>query len=85
MKYIAVFDDNFISHFRTDDNGLILVVKDERGFERGVKLKPLNKPVLTNDAGDSLYLTQGHIQAFLDYEQYERYKAMINNIKSTES
>ena len=85
MKYIAVFDDVFISHFRTDDNGLVLVVKDELGFERGVKLKPLVKPVLTNDAGDSLYLTQGHIQAFLDYEQYERYKYMLNHIKSTES
>ena len=85
MKYIAVVDDDFISNFRTDDNGLVLVLNDRRGFERGVKLKPLVKPVLTNDAGDSLYLTQGHIKAFLDYEQYERYKQMINNIKSTES
>ena len=85
MKYIAVFDDDFISHFRTDDNGLVLVVKDERGFERGVKLKPLIKPVAINDAGDSCYLTQGHIKAFLDYEQYERYKYMLNHIKSTES
>lgn len=88
MKYFAVFDDDFISHFKTgtgDKFGSVLFINDKYGLERGIEFKPLNKPVFINDAGDSLYLTQGHIQAFLDYEQYERYKYILNHIKSTES
>jgi hypothetical protein len=88
MKYIAIFDDDMLCNFRRDDNGLTLVLRDSLGFERGVALKPLIKPVIVADSGVSAYLTDGHIKAFLDYEQYERIKKIWNikpDEKSTES
>ena len=43
MKYIAVFDDEFLSNFRLDDNGETLVLTDKRGYTRVVKLLPYEK------------------------------------------
>lgn len=69
MKYLAIVDDDFLENFRLDDNGLTLVVQDRVGAERGVRLKPLkaNVFVKAND-GQSVYLTRGHVEAMMDYE-----------------
>lgn len=84
MKYIAIFDDDMLCNFRRDDNGLTLVLTDSLGFERGVALKPLIKPVIIADDGESAYLTNGHIKAFLDYEAYSRYERIKKEIESGE-
>lgn len=69
MKYLAIVDDGFLENFRLDDNGLTLVVQDKAGAERGVRLKPLKTNVFVKaDDGQSAYLTQGHVDAMLDYE-----------------
>ena len=39
MKY-AKFSDDFLSYFRLDNNGEILVLTDKRGYTRAVKLLP---------------------------------------------
>ena len=81
MKYIAVFDDSMLSNFRLDDNDrLTLVLTDKRGFTRTVRIKPIILPVLTvtEDCGgnttNSIYLTEGHINAMKDYEARETIK-----------
>ena len=81
MKYIAVVDDDFISNFRTDDNGLTLVLNDEKGFTRAVRLKPIVKPTVVREDGESVYITQGHIDSMLDYEQRERISRVIRDIE----
>ena len=61
MKYIAVFDDDFLTNFRLDDNGLTLVMNDKGGATRAVKLKPLISEILVFDNGKSVYLNRDHI------------------------
>lgn len=77
MKYIAIFDDSMLSNFRLDDGGLTLVMTDKNGFNRAVSLKPVIRPTLTLDDGVSLYLTQGHIDAMIEYEKKEATKSFI--------
>ena len=77
MKYIAIFDDSLLSNFRLDDCGLTLVLTDKAGLTRAVILKPVIKPTITLNNGESVYLTQGHIDAMIDYEKKETTKSFI--------
>lgn len=84
MKYIAVFDDSMLSNFRFDDNDrLTLVLTDKRGFTRAVRIKPIILPVLTvtedcgGNATNSIYLTEGYINAMKDYEARETIKEIF--------
>ena len=75
MKYLAIVDDDFISNFRTDDDGLTLVVTDKSGANRAVSLKPLIKATVVLEDGEALYLTQGHIDVMRKYEEEQIAKA----------
>lgn len=79
MKYIAIFDEELLSYFRCDDNGLTLVLNDEKGFTRAVRLKPIVKPTVVREDGESVYITQGHIDSMLDYEQRERFSRIAED------
>lgn len=81
MKYIAIVDDAFLSNFRRDDNGLTLVVKDKNNSTRAMPLKPIVAPVLTMQSGEAVYITQGHIDAMLEYEKQEQIKEVIEQIQ----
>lgn len=79
MKYLAIFDDEFLWNFRKD--GLTLVLKDKAGATRGVQLKPLIRPVVINEkSGESVYITDGHIKAMLNYEEKETLKKIMDQI-----
>lgn len=80
MKYIAVFDDDFLSNFRLDDNGLTLVVGDKRGYNRAVRLKPLIRNVLTSEHGASVYLTQDHVDCLLKFERERMMEKMFDDV-----
>jgi hypothetical protein len=82
MKYIAVFDDDFLSNFRLDDGGLTLVLDDKNGFSRATQLKPLQRNVLTTTEGQSVYLLQKHIDCLIEMERKEM---MENAIKDMEN
>lgn len=85
MKYIAVFDDYFLSNFRLDDNGLTLVMNDKYGSTRAVRLEPLISETLVFDNGKSVYLTKDHIDALLEYERnIEARKAVTRLLASLE-
>ena len=74
MKYIAVFDDEMLKVFRLGDMGLTLIVNDLTGQQVRVTLKMLVKPVVVNKKGESVYITEGHIKALLDYEAEQKFK-----------
>ena len=59
---IAIFDDDFLSNFRLDDNGLTLVLRDKTECTRAVELKPADRPTLIYK-GQVVYLTDEHIEA----------------------
>lgn len=85
MKYIAIFDDSMLSNFSLDDEDkLTLVLTDKRGYTRAVRLKPIIRPVLTvtEDCGgsttNSIYLTEGHINAMKNYEEIRTIKEVLD-------
>lgn len=85
MKYIAIFDDSMLSNFRLDDeNRLTLVLTDKDNFTRAVRLKPIIRPVLTvtedcgGSATNSVYLTEGHIDAMRKYEEIKTTKEVLD-------
>lgn len=84
MKYMAIFDDAMLSYFRRDDaDKLTLVMHDEAGAARAVRLKPIIRPTVTIETGESVYITQGHIDAMVEFEQGEGIKeatARLNQI-----
>ena len=79
MKYIAIFDEDLLSNFRLDDGGLTLVMKDKREATRAVRLKPIIKPTVVKEDGESAYITQGHIDSMLEYEAKEHAKRIHND------
>lgn len=85
MKYMAVIDDNFLSNFRVDMSRigikpLVLVVKDERGFERGLELKPIGREMIVTPDGESMYLTQKHIDAMIEMERQEMFNDAVEKM-----
>ena len=84
MKYLMVVDDDFIENFRTDYDGTerVIVFVDKSYSTRAVKLKPIIRPTVTFDSGESLYLSQGHIDAFLEYEKKESVKEVIDSLNA---
>lgn len=87
MKYIAIFDDSMLSNFRLDDEDrLTLVLTDKDNFTRTVRLKPIIRPVLTvtEDCGgiatNSVYLTEGHINALKKYDEIKTMKEVIDEL-----
>lgn len=85
MKYIAIFDDNMLSNFRLDDR-LTLVLVDKSGCTRAVRLKPIIRPILTvtedcgGSATNSIYLTEGHIDAMKEYEERETVNRILKDM-----
>lgn len=80
MKYIAVFDDDFLTDFRLDDNGLTLVMTDKGGATRAVKLEPLIREILVFDNGKSCYLNRDHIDALIEYERNIEVKKAVTRL-----
>ena len=79
MKYLIVVDDSFISNFRRDDEDkLTLVMADMNGGSRAVRMKPIIRPVVTFEIGESYYLSEGYIQAMLKYEEMAAIKRYID-------
>lgn len=85
MKYIAIFDDDMLSNFRLDDEDkLTLVLTDTTNSTRAVRLKPIIRPVLTvtedcgGSATNSIYLTEGHINAMKKYEGIKTIKEFLD-------
>ena len=75
MKYIAVIDHDLV-----DKEFLTVRVQDKEGKLHDIDAKPLVTHTITLEDGQSLYLTQGHIQALLDYEKMVGLKQAVDDI-----
>lgn len=71
MKYIAIIDDEELKNFRVDVDfkDIVMCAKDKYDCTRGFKLIPLQKYVLVNEDGMSVYLNQFHIDAMRECEE----------------
>ena len=83
MKYLAVFDDDFLSNFRLDDMGLTLVLTDKYNCTRAVSLKPIQRYTLVRPDGTLIYLNDDHIQALIKFEENKILDDMLKDINKT--
>ena len=81
MKYIAIVDDMFLFDFeRKGTDTLTLIVGDKKGNNKKVRLKPVIKPTLTLEDGQSFYITEEHIQAMREYEEMAMIKKTLDEM-----
>lgn len=89
MKWIAIVDDEFLSNFRVDVKNnstysdMVLVVKDERGFERGVRIQPVGKVMVVIPDGNSAYLNQEHIDCLIEMERKEMFDKAVKDMMNS--
>lgn len=89
MKWIAILDDEFLSNFRVDvgeiphSSNVVLVVKDERGFERGVRIQPVGRVMIVGRNGDSAYLNQSHIDCLLEMEKKQMFDKAVRDMMNS--
>lgn len=79
MKLIIDIDENFYGHIKRycEIHGEVDVIYSY--ISHGI---PLNKnlPVIINEDGKSAYLTQGHIDALLEYEDKQRQERVMRDV-----
>ena len=63
MKFIAIIDESQLNI----DEKMYLIFESKN--KRNLSIKPIHKEMLVNKDGESVYLSDGHIKCFLDYEQ----------------
>jgi hypothetical protein len=80
VKYIAIIDEHILNNFRLDDNGKLLVLTDENNCTRAVEIKPIAKTMVVCEDGKSGYITQGHIDAMLEYEQRQQIESIQKDL-----
>lgn len=76
MKYIAIIDEDMLNDFELIHDGKTLVLEDKNGTTRPVKIKPITKEMVVCKDGKSGYLTQGHIDAMIEYEQRKQIESI---------
>lgn len=75
MKFIAVIDYDLVDkEFNT------VCIKDKEGNLHDIDAKPLITHMIVLDDGQSVYLTQGHIDAMLNYEELAGIKKAIDRM-----
>lgn len=89
MKYIAIIDDEFLSNFRVDVKGsgcdldMILVVQDDRWYQRGIRIQPIGRPMIVNTDGNSAYLNHEHIDCLLEMERKHMFDEVVKNVMNS--
>ena len=84
MKYLVVIDDSLLDYFaqdRSKANELVMIVNDLRGSRRGIKLKPIIRPIILNESGENCYINDDHIRVLMEYEERKAFKSAIEEIR----
>lgn len=85
MKYLAIIDEDLLSDFRIDignppRSNIVMVAKDESGFERGIQLKPIATEMFVTTEGKSCYLSQELVSALMEIECKRTIEKAINDM-----
>lgn len=85
MKYLAIIDEDLLSDFRVDvgyppHSNMVMVAKDERGFERGIVIKPIATEMFVTTEGKSAYLSQELVSALMEVESKRTIEKAINDM-----
>ena len=68
MKYIIIIDECEFSKFDVSDNRDSIAMTDKNGITWNIGIKPVIRPTLVVDNGESIYLSDDDIEQIRKYE-----------------
>ena len=81
MKYLLVFDEHQYENFeKVDGNLLEIYATDKTGTKHILDLRPIKTEMVVMPNGASAYITQGHIDAMIEYERKQHVKEIVDNM-----
>lgn len=81
MRYLLILEEYQYNDFqKVDGNPLEIYARDKTGIKRIFEVKPIQREMLVVPTGDSIYLTQGHIDAMLEFERVQHIKEICNRM-----
>ena len=81
MRYLLIIDESQYSDFeKVDGNLLEIYAVDQNGNKRMFDVRPIQREMLVTPNGASAYLTQGHINAMMEYEREQHIKEIVDKM-----
>lgn len=81
MRYLLILEEDQYNYFeKVDGNLLEIYATDKNGTKHILDLRPIQREMVVMPDGASAYITQGHIDAMLEYEREQHFKEMCNRM-----
>ena len=81
MNYLIIINESQYNDFqKVDGNPLEIKVTDKDGSYRLLDLRPIQREMVVMPNGASAYITQGHIDAMMEYEREQHIKEICDRM-----
>jgi hypothetical protein len=81
MQYLIVLNETLYNYFeKVDGSPLEIKAADKDGVYHLLDLRPIQREMLVTPNGACAYLTQGHIDALMEYEREQHIKEICDRI-----
>ena len=81
MKYMVILDESQFKDFNINTTKPFAIhLTDKNGEDRLLSYRPIIKPMVVIPTGESVYITQGHIDALTEYECNEQIKELCERM-----
>ena len=85
MRYLLILDESLYNDFqKVDGNLLEIYAIDQNGIKRTFDLRPIQREMVVMPNGASVYITQGHIDAMMEYEREQHIKEICDRMNHPE-
>ena len=82
MRYLLILEESQYNDFeKVDGNLLEIYAIDQNGNKRIFDLRPIQREMVVMPNGASVYITQGHIDAMMEYECKQHVKEIYDRMK----
>ena len=78
MKYLLIVDDQYVKKYDNSTPYVTAVLEDYLTIK--LIVTPLQREMLVMPNGASAYLTQGHIDAMMEYEREQHIKEIVDKM-----
>lgn len=81
MRYLLILEEYQYNDFqKVDGNPLEIYARDATGIKRIFDLRPIQREMVVTPNGASVYITQGHIDAMMEYEREQHIKEICDKM-----
>lgn len=81
MRYLIILEESQYNDFqKVDGNLLEIYATDENGTKHILDLRPIQREMIVMPNGASAYITQGHIDAMVEYEREQHIKELCDRM-----